>query len=153
VGPARADVCRFFLIGVETFLVSPLLPQIALSLNVTIAAGTAIVTTDAVVYTFAAPLLGNFADRWPRKRSVIVGAIVFLVGNIGSNQRIQLRRTDLHSRRCGHVIEYPDCSNNRPALTNRERQARQAKHDMHFDAESAAASSPGQISQTSLERH
>jgi len=50
---------------------------------VTIAAGAAIVTTDAGVYAVAAPLLGIFADRWPRKRSVIAGSIVFLVGDIG----------------------------------------------------------------------
>jgi predicted MFS family arabinose efflux permease len=41
------------------------------------------VTAFAVVCALAAPLLGIFSDRWPRKRSAIAGSIVFLVGIIG----------------------------------------------------------------------
>lgn len=73
----------FFLMGTEIYLVSPLLPEIAPSLGVTIASAAMIVTAYAVVYALAGPLLGIFSDRWPRKRSVIAGSLVFLVGNIG----------------------------------------------------------------------
>jgi predicted MFS family arabinose efflux permease len=73
----------FFLLGAELYLVSPLLPEIAPSLGITIASAAAIVTAYAVVYALASPALGIFSDRWPRKRSAIAGAIVFLCGNIG----------------------------------------------------------------------
>jgi predicted MFS family arabinose efflux permease len=72
-----------FLMGAELYLVPPLLPQIARSLGATIASAATIMTTFAVVYALASPLLGIFSDRWPRKRSAIAGSIVFLVGNIG----------------------------------------------------------------------
>jgi predicted MFS family arabinose efflux permease len=73
----------FFLVGTELYLVAPLLPEIAHSLEATIAAVAMVVTAYAVVYALASPLLGIFSDRWPRKRSAIAGSIVFLVGNIG----------------------------------------------------------------------
>jgi predicted MFS family arabinose efflux permease len=73
----------FFLTGTETYLVSPLLPEIAPSLGVAIASAAMIVPAYALVYAVASPPLGIFSDRWPRKRSAIAGSIVFLVGNIG----------------------------------------------------------------------
>jgi predicted MFS family arabinose efflux permease len=73
----------FFLMGAEVYLVSPLLPELARSLGATIAAAATIVTAYVVVYALAGPLLGMFSDRWPRKRSVIAGSLVFLVGNVG----------------------------------------------------------------------
>jgi predicted MFS family arabinose efflux permease len=73
----------FSLMGAEMHLVSPLLPAIAGSLGATIAAAATTMTAFVVVYALASPLLGIFSDRWPRKRSVIAGSIVFLVGNIG----------------------------------------------------------------------
>jgi predicted MFS family arabinose efflux permease len=73
----------FFLINAELFLVSPLLPEIAPSLGVTIASAAMIVPAYAVVYALASPALGIFSDRWARKRSAIAGSIVFLIGNVG----------------------------------------------------------------------
>jgi predicted MFS family arabinose efflux permease len=72
-----------FLTGTDMFLVSPLLPEIAPSLGATIGSAATIVTAYTVVFALASPPLGIFSDRWPRKRSAIAGAIVFLVGNIG----------------------------------------------------------------------
>jgi predicted MFS family arabinose efflux permease len=72
-----------FLTGTETFLISPLLPEIAPSLRVAIASAAMIVPAYAVVYALASPLLGVFCDRWARKRPAIAGSIVFMVGNIG----------------------------------------------------------------------
>jgi predicted MFS family arabinose efflux permease len=71
-----------FLMGAQTYLVSPLLPEIAHSLGVTIGSAASIVTVDAIAYALAGPLLGIFSDRWPRKRSAIAGSIVFLIGSI-----------------------------------------------------------------------
>src|SRR5262249_10497332 len=73
----------FFLMGAEVYLVSPLLPELARSLGATIAAVAMIVPASVVAYAPAGPPLGIFSDRWPRKRSVVAGSIVFLVGNIG----------------------------------------------------------------------
>jgi predicted MFS family arabinose efflux permease len=73
----------FFLVGAESYLISPLLPEIAPSMRATIASAAMIVPAYAAAYALASPLLGMFSDRWARKRSTIAGAIVFLVGNIG----------------------------------------------------------------------
>jgi predicted MFS family arabinose efflux permease len=72
-----------FLMGAEMFLVSPLMPEIARSLEVTIPAAATLVTAYVVVYALASPLLGIFSEGWSRKRSVTAGVIVFVVGNIG----------------------------------------------------------------------
>jgi predicted MFS family arabinose efflux permease len=72
-----------FLMGTELYVVSPLLPEVAASLGVTIAAAATIVTAYVVVYALAGPVLGLFSDGWPRKRSAIVGSILFIIGNVG----------------------------------------------------------------------
>jgi predicted MFS family arabinose efflux permease len=73
----------FFLTGAAAYLVSPLLPEIALSLGATIASAAMIVPAYALAYALGSPLLGLFSDRCARKRSAIAGSIVFLAGNIG----------------------------------------------------------------------
>jgi predicted MFS family arabinose efflux permease len=73
----------FFLLNAQNYLVVPLLPEIARSLGVTVVSAALIVTVHSASYALVSPPLGIFSDRWPRKRSVIAGSIVLVVGSIG----------------------------------------------------------------------
>lgn len=70
-----------FLIGTETFLVSPLLPTIAGSVGVTEAAAASTVTAYTIVYAVTAPFLGAVSDRFGRQPTIVAGTVLFLLGN------------------------------------------------------------------------
>ncbi|BCJ62679.1 MFS transporter [Micromonospora endophytica] len=71
-----------FLIGTETFVVSPLLPTIAESLSVSEAAAAQSVTAYTLVYAVTAPLLGAVSDRIGRRPTIVVGAALFMLSNV-----------------------------------------------------------------------
>ncbi|MFJ7198760.1 MULTISPECIES: MFS transporter [unclassified Streptomyces] len=70
-----------FLIGTETFLVSPLLPTIAGSVGVSVAAAASTVTAYTLVYALTAPFLGAVSDRFGRRPTILAGTLLFLLGN------------------------------------------------------------------------
>ncbi|MFG2426733.1 MFS transporter [Streptomyces sp. NPDC048590] len=70
-----------FLIGTETFLVSPLLPTIAGDVGVTEAAAAVTVTAYTLVYALTAPFLGAVSDRFGRRPTILAGTVLFLLGN------------------------------------------------------------------------
>ncbi|MER6913497.1 MFS transporter [Streptomyces sp. NPDC000594] len=70
-----------FLFGTETFLVSPLLPSIADDIDVSEAAAASSVTAYVLVYAVCAPFLGLLSDRFGRRRTLIAGAVLFLLSN------------------------------------------------------------------------
>lgn len=72
----------FFLIGTETFLISPLLPTISKNLNTTSSMAAYTVTSYVLVYAFAAPFLGNISDKYGRIKFIVIGSSIFFVGNI-----------------------------------------------------------------------
>ncbi|GHF64936.1 multidrug resistance protein [Streptomyces mashuensis] len=71
-----------FLMGAETFLVSPLLPTIAADLRVDTGAAARVVTAYVLTYAIAAPLVGGVSDRFPRRVPVAAGGVLFLCGNV-----------------------------------------------------------------------
>ncbi|MEV4419008.1 MFS transporter [Patulibacter sp. NPDC049589] len=71
-----------FLIGTETFLVSPLLPTIADSIGVSESRAAITVTAYTLVYALTAPFLGAVADRVGRRPTIVAGAVLFLLGNL-----------------------------------------------------------------------
>lgn len=73
-----------FLIGTETFIVAPLLPTIAASLRVTETAAAATVAAYTVAYAVTAPFLGVVTDRFGRYPMIMLGAALFLLGNVGA---------------------------------------------------------------------
>ena len=68
--------------GVETFLVSPLLPTIAADLHASIGATAAVVTAYVLTYAVIGPLVGSVSDRAPRRVFITAGLSVFLLGNV-----------------------------------------------------------------------
>lgn len=81
--PRHALLYSFlFLMGAETFLISPLLPTIAANLHTSTGMASQMVTAYVLAYAVAAPLLGGVSDRFPRRVFISAGAIVFLSGNL-----------------------------------------------------------------------
>ncbi|MFE6051909.1 MFS transporter [Kitasatospora sp. NPDC056446] len=70
-----------FLFGTETFLVSPLLPTIAGSVHTSEAAAASSVTAYVLVYAIAAPFLGLLSDRVGRRRTLVLGTVLFVLSN------------------------------------------------------------------------
>lgn len=70
-----------FLVGAETFLVSPLLPSISTDLGVGVVSAASIVTSYVVVYAALAPLLAVVSERHERHLGIMVGTAVFAAAN------------------------------------------------------------------------
>ncbi len=70
-----------FLIGTETFLVSPLLPVIAKQFNQSVTETAKIVSAYVLSYAIIAPFLAGIADRFSRRKSILWGALFFIISN------------------------------------------------------------------------
>ncbi|WP_067822423.1 MFS transporter, partial [Actinomadura kijaniata] len=70
-----------FAIGVDGFVIAPILPELAARLDVSLAAAGQLVTVFTLVYALAAPVLATATARWDR-RVVLAGTlVVFSAGN------------------------------------------------------------------------
>lgn len=74
----------FFLIGCDTFIVSPLIPQITRSLNIDSGSGGYLVTIYSVFYLVFSPILGPISDRIGRKKMIGIGMIVFSIASVAT---------------------------------------------------------------------
>lgn len=80
--PFAGVYALLFLIGAETFLVSPLLPTIADDLRESEDAVATSVTAYTLAYALSAPLLSPLFDRRPRRTAIALGTVLFLAGNV-----------------------------------------------------------------------
>jgi predicted MFS family arabinose efflux permease len=82
--PARLAVAwlTMFLVGTELFVMSPLIPLLAVDFHVpTVAAGLA-VTVFSLTYMVSAPLLGHLSDRIGRRRVLSCSLVAFTLANL-----------------------------------------------------------------------
>jgi predicted MFS family arabinose efflux permease len=81
-----ADLFRLsfgtFTLGVDGFVLSGLLPQVAASLHVTVAAAGQLTTMFALVYAVGSPVIAALAGAWDRRVLLTVGMGVFVAGMI-----------------------------------------------------------------------
>lgn len=70
----------FFLMGGELFLISSLLPTIAADFGTSIPGTALVVTAYGLTYAVASPLLGALAEHVPRRRVILAGLTVMMVG-------------------------------------------------------------------------
>ncbi len=68
-----------FVIGTDTFLVSPLLPTLTHYYGITTSLSGFIVSAYAIGYMLSALLIGRFSDRHDRKKILVGGLVVFTV--------------------------------------------------------------------------
>jgi len=70
-----------FAVGTDSFVVAGILPQVAKSLDVSIAAAGQMVTVYALSYALLSPVIAAVASHWPRKRLLLAGMAIFIAGN------------------------------------------------------------------------
>ncbi|MCH5465788.1 MFS transporter [Levilactobacillus tujiorum] len=71
-----------FVIGADSFIISPLLPVLAQSYHASITMVALSVTIYAICYAIGSPLLGPLGDRFPKRRLLLVGVVIFFVGGV-----------------------------------------------------------------------
>jgi predicted MFS family arabinose efflux permease len=71
-----------FAIGTDSFVVAGILPQVSQSLGVSIGVAGQMVTLYALSYALLSPVIAATAAHWPRKRLLLTGLAVFVVGNL-----------------------------------------------------------------------
>ncbi len=71
-----SSLCAF-LVGLDSLVVSPLLPNIAASTHTAENVGGLLVTAYALFYALAAPLFGPISDRLGRKKMIMAGMLLF----------------------------------------------------------------------------
>lgn len=72
-----------FVIGTDTFLVSPLLPTLTRYYGISTSLSGLIVSAYAVGYMLSALLIGPISDRHNRKRILVIGLIAFTAATAG----------------------------------------------------------------------
>ena len=71
-----------FAIGTDSFVVAGILPQVSKSLDVPIGVAGQMVTLYALSYALLSPVIAATAAHWPRKRLLLAGLAVFVLGNL-----------------------------------------------------------------------
>lgn len=66
-----------FLIGADTFLVSPLIPLLSRELHMSVGQGGLLVTAYALAYAVAALVFGPLSDRVGRRKMILWGTFAF----------------------------------------------------------------------------
>ena len=87
IGPSAALAIGWltmFLIGTDLFVVSPLLPLIAIDYQISPALAELSVTIFSLTYMVRAPLLGHVADRIGRRRQLTCCLLVFASANLAT---------------------------------------------------------------------
>ncbi|WP_214412933.1 MFS transporter [Sphaerisporangium fuscum] len=73
-----------FAIGTDSFVIAGILPQMAASLHVGTAAAGQLITAYALAYAVLSPVMGALTGNWPRKRLLVTGLAVFVLGNLAT---------------------------------------------------------------------
>lgn len=71
-----------FAIGTDSFVVAGVLSQVSASLDVSVALAGQMVTLYALSYALLSPVVAALAAHWPRKRLLLTGLVVFVIGNV-----------------------------------------------------------------------
>jgi len=69
-----------FAIGTDSFVVAGILPQVATSLDVSVEAAGQLVTVFALSYAVLSPVMAAVTAHWPRRRVLLGGLAVLVVG-------------------------------------------------------------------------
>lgn len=69
-----------FVVGLDSFIISPMLPTIAKALSSSVASVGYGVTIYAIFYAIGAPLIAPFSERFSRKKMIAIGLSIFIIG-------------------------------------------------------------------------
>jgi MFS transporter, DHA1 family, inner membrane transport protein len=73
-----------FALGTDSFVVAGVLPQVSASLGVSVALSGQMVTLYALSYAVLSPVIAAAAAHWPRKRLLLSGLLIFVIGNVAT---------------------------------------------------------------------
>jgi MFS transporter, DHA1 family, inner membrane transport protein len=71
-----------FAIGTDAYVMAGILPAVARSFDVSVAAAGQFVTTYSFSFAVLAPVMATLTAHWPRRRALVAGLAVFIAGNI-----------------------------------------------------------------------
>ena len=71
-----------FAIGTDSYVVAGILPNVARSFDVGVAAAGQLVTVYSLAYALLTPIMATLTAHWPRRRVLLAGLLVFIVGNV-----------------------------------------------------------------------
>lgn len=71
-----------FVMGADSFIISPLLPAMAQDFRTSLSAVSYGVTVYAICYAIGSPLFGPLGDRFDRRRLLLLGMAFFWIGTI-----------------------------------------------------------------------
>lgn len=71
-----------FIIGADSFIISPLLPAIAEEFQISISGAALAVTVYAMCYAIGSPFFGPLGDKFDKKKLLTLGIIIFLLGSV-----------------------------------------------------------------------
>lgn len=69
-----------FVVGADSFIISPLLPAIQMAFNTTLSNVAFAVTIYALCYAVGSPFFGPLGDQFNKRKLLMTGIVVFLVG-------------------------------------------------------------------------
>lgn len=75
-------VCCAFLVGLDSMITVPLVPEIAADTNTEARAGGLFVSAYALFFALIAPLCGAMSDRLGRRRILCTGLVIFALANV-----------------------------------------------------------------------
>jgi DHA1 family inner membrane transport protein len=70
-----------FAIGTDAYVVAGILPAVARSFDVSVAAAGQFVTVYSLAYAVLTPVMATLTAHWPRRRVLVAGLAVFIAGN------------------------------------------------------------------------
>ena len=70
-----------FAIGTDSFVIAGILPQVAESFAVPVSLAGQMVTLYALSYALLSPVIAATMAHWPRKRLLLAGLAIFILGN------------------------------------------------------------------------
>ena len=73
-----------FAVGTDSFVVAGLLHQVSVCFGVSVALAGQMVTFYALSYAVLSPVIAAAAAHWPRKRLLLTGLAVFVLGNVAT---------------------------------------------------------------------
>lgn len=73
-----------FALGTDNFVVAGILPMVARSMNASVSLAGQMVTLYAISYAVLSPIMAAVTAHWPRKRLLLSGLAVFIIGNVAT---------------------------------------------------------------------
>src|ERR1700754_169547 len=73
-----------FALGTDNFVVAGILPMVARSMNASVSLVGQMVTLYAISYAVLSPIMAAVTAHWPRKRLLLSGLAVFIIGNVAT---------------------------------------------------------------------